>query len=165
MVGYVPITPTSQAFLFRKKKKVSISSFWGVNGQRFGKFPLPSRSTLFYGCLWRFDIKRIVQCFDSFFLVLGCAARVIKSSPPDLVQVSFMCGGRAQNDACRVSSSFIDCSQFPKRCVVTVGFKENLVSWVISFCGSIRGPTHTCLLWQQFFKNWSYLSRKHSLCR
>ena len=39
-----------------------------------------------------------------------------------------------------------------KRYVVTVGFEENLVSWVISFCGKSRGPTQTCLLWQQFFK-------------
>ena len=144
---------------------MSISPFGGVNGQRFGKFPLSSRSMLFYGCLWRFDIKRVVQRFDSFFFVLECAARAIKPSPPDLVQVSIMCGGRAQNDVCRVSNSFFDCSQFPKRCVVTVSFEENLVSWVISFCGNSRGPTQTCLLWQQFFKNWAYLPRKHSLCR
>ena len=69
-----------------------------------------------------------------------------------LVQVTSMCGGRTQNDVCRVSNSFVDCSQFPKRCVFTVGFEENLVSWVISFCENSRGPTQTCLLWQQFSK-------------
>ena len=120
---------------------MSISPFWGINGQRFGKFPFLSRSTLFYGCLWRFDIKRIVQCFNSFFLVLGCAVRVTHPSPTVLVQVSFMCGGRAQNDVCRVSNTFVDCSQFPKK--------------MCCYCRFWRIP---CLLgyiflWEQ---SWSY---------
>ena len=46
-----------------------------------------------------------------------------------------MCGGRAQNDVCRASNSFVDCSQFPKRCVVTL--KKTLSPGLYLFVGTV----------------------------
>ena len=104
------MSPYPPSFFVPLKIGVNISFFGGGGGSivkgSVNFLFLPDRRCSIAACGG--SISNVsYNVFDSFFLLLGCAVRVIQPSPPDLVLVSFMCGGRAQNDVCCVSNSFV----------------------------------------------------------
>ena len=160
MVGYVLITPTPKLF-YSVKKRCQYLLFSGsiVKGSVNFHF-LPD---------WRCSMVACGGSISNVSYNVSIASSscwdVLPGSSSHHLLIWFRCllcvavGPRMIYAVFTILWSIIPSSQ------KDVLLLQAFVSWVISFCGNSRGPVQTCLLSQQFFKNWSCLSRKHSLCR